>query len=93
MCVCIFFFSCIILSLLIYLSICQISLKKREENLFYHANIIKGLKVIIVKIKIEKKGGGGGGGKNIITYQSGKNKILYVIIYYFSYKLVYCNKN
>ena len=92
MCVCIFFFSCIILSLLIYLSICQISLKKREENLFYHANIIKGLKVIIVKIKIEKRGGGGGG-KNIITYQSGKNKILYVIIYYFSYKLVYCNKN
>ena len=59
MCVCIFFFSCIILSLLIYLSICQISLKKREENLFYHANIIKGLKVIIVKIKIEKRGGGG----------------------------------
>ena len=79
MCVCIFFFSCIILSLLIYLSICQISLKKREENLFYHANIIKGLKVIIVKIKIEKRGGGGRG-KNIITYQSGKKKILYVII-------------
>ena len=68
-------------------------IEKKRRKSFLPCQYYQRFKSYNCKNKDRKKGGGGGWVKKIITFQSGKNKILYVIIYYFSYKLVYCNKN
>ena len=66
-------------------------IEKKRRKSFLPCQYYQRFKSYNCKNKDRKKREGGGG--EFITFQSGNNKILYVIIYFFSYKQVYCNKN